>query len=192
MAAPASLLKQLHSPAPSRGASSPRQAPTDIDRVERYQLHVFAPNVADAVASVGGLIFDRAMAGWDVTVVVDGDRDVGRGIDDRPIRILGGRVARLVSGTDQAGSVPYPQTLAVATDVLVKSEQVRRLVLAARDAKASDVLVWGGHHPPNLNFRFVPVRHEPSAAAHLFKSHAMAAGGAVDAQLTDEGFYSMT
>ena len=33
------------------------------------------PNVADAVMSIGGLIFDRAMAGWDVSVVVDGDSD---------------------------------------------------------------------------------------------------------------------
>jgi hypothetical protein len=186
VAAPASLLKQLNSPAPLRAASSPRLTPADIERIQRYQLHVFAPNIADAVASVGGLIFDRAMAGWDVTVVVD-DGD----IDDRPVRILGGRVAAAVSGPDRVGSVPRPQTLAVATDVLVKSEQVRRLVLAARTAKASDILLWGRHHPPNLNCRFVPVHHQPSAAAQVFKSHALAAGGAVGAQLTDEAFSSM-
>ncbi len=129
------------------------------------------------------------MAGWDVTVVVDGD---GRGNDDRPIRILGGRVAAPVSGPDQVESLPRPQTLVVAIDVLVKSEQVRRLVLAARNAKESEVLLWGRHRPPNLNCRFVPVLHQPSAAAHVFKSHALAAGGAVGSELTHEGFYSVT
>jgi hypothetical protein len=190
VAAPASLLEQLNSRAPLPAASSPRQAPMDI---ERYQLHVFAPNISDAVASVGGLIFDRAMAGWDVTVVVDRDPcgNIARDIDDRPIRILGGRVAAPLSGLDPA-EAPRPRLLAVATDVLVKSEQVRRLVLAARNAKASDVLLWGRHHPPNLNCRFVPVHHQPSAAAHVFKSHALAAGGTVGAQLAEEGFYSMT
>jgi hypothetical protein len=176
VAAPTSLLKQLNSPALPPGASSARPAPADV---ERYQLHVFASSIADAVVSAGGLIFDRAMAGWDVTVVVDGD---GVGSDDRPIRILGGRV----SGPDQVVSVPGPQALAVATDVVVKSEQVRRLVFAARRADQASP------RPPNLNCRFVPVHHQPSAAAQVFKSHALAVGGAVGPQLTEEGFYSMT
>ena len=119
MAAPASLLKQLNSPAQLPTASPPRRAPEDS---HRYQLQVFAPNIADVVVSVGGLIFDRAMAGWDVTVVVDGsdkDGDGGslEGIDDRPIRILGARLA----GPDRVGTTPCPQMLAIATDVLVKS-----------------------------------------------------------------------
>jgi hypothetical protein len=183
VAAPARLLQQLNSPASPRASSSPRQAPADVERIARYQLHVFAPNIADAVASVGGLIFDRAMAGWDVTVLVDGD------LDDRPVRILGGRVASTMSALDRA-EVPRPQAMAVATEVLVNSEQLRRLVLAAR--KASEVLLWGRPHPPNLNCRFVPVHHQPSAAAHVFKSHALAAGGGAGSPLTEEGFYSVT
>jgi hypothetical protein len=186
MAAPASLLKQLNSPAQLPTASSSRRAPEDSNR---YQLHVFAPNIADAVVSVGGLIFDRAMAGWDVTVVVD--RDFHKDIDDRPIRILGARVATRMAGPDGAGTAPRPQLLAVATDVVVKSEPVRRLVRAARNINATDVLLWGRSYPPELNCRFVPVRHRPSAAAHVFKSHALAAGGAFAVQLAEEGFYSM-
>lgn len=185
MAAPARLLQQLNSPASPRASSSPRQAPANIERIARPQLHVFAPNIADAVASVGGLIFDRAMAGWDVTVLVDGD------LDDRPVRILGGRVASTKSALDRP-ELPRPQAMAVATEVLVKSEQLRRLVLAARNAKASEVLLWGRHHPPNLNCRLVPVHHQPSAAAQVFKSHALAADGAAGSPLTDEGFYSVT
>jgi hypothetical protein len=186
VAAPASPLPQLHSLAALPAAKSPRPAP---ERSDRYQLHVVATNIADVVSSIGGLIFDRAMAGWDVTVAVDGDRAAAS--DDRPIRILGARVATTAAGPDCAGSPSRPQVLAVATDVFVANEHLRRLVLAARKGNATDVLLWGRRHPPKLNCRFVPVRHRPSAAAHVFKSHALAARGAFAAEPTEEGFYSM-
>ena len=186
MAAPASPLTQPNSPPALRAATSPRRAAEDSGR---YRLHVVATNIADLVTSIGGLIFDRAMAGWNVTVAVDGDR--GGAIDDRPIRILGARVATTAAGPDCAGSPSRPHVLAVATDVFVANEHVRRLVLAARKGNATDVLLWGRRHPPKLNCRFVPVRHRPSAAAHVFKSHAMAARGAFAAEPTEEGFYSI-
>ena len=175
MAAPASPRTQLTSPAQ-------RPVPEDADR---YRLHVVATNIADVVTSVGGLIFDRAMAGWDVTVAVEGNAD------DRAIRILGGRVAAPVAGPDGARNLPRPHVLAVATDVFVTNEPVRRLVLSARKGNATDVLLWGRRQPPNLNCRVVPVRHRPSAAAQVFKSHALAARGAFAAESTEEGFYSM-
>jgi hypothetical protein len=177
VAAPASPLAQPHAAAQLPRARSARQAPEDSDR---YRLHVVATNVADVVTSIGGLIFDRAMAGWDVTVAVDGDRNPA--IDDRPIRILGARVA----------AIPFrPQVLAVATDVFVANESVRRFALTAGRGKTTDVLLWGRRHPPNLNRRFVPVRHRPSAAAQVFKSHALAGRAALAAAPTDEGFFSM-
>lgn len=179
MAAPASPLKQLPRPARPGAATSSRPAAEDLDR---YQFRVVAASVADAVTSIGGLIFDRAMAGWDVSVVVDGDS-----VDDRPIRILGGTVTTLVAGSN----LPRPHTLAVATDVLARSEAVRRMVLAARNDVATEVLLWGRRRPPQLNCKFVPVLHQPSAAAHVFKSHALAAGGAYAVHLAEEGFYSM-
>ncbi len=171
MAAPASPRTQLNSPAPEDSG--------------RYRLHVVATNVADVVTSIGGLLFDRAMAGWDVTVEVK--RDIGREAD-RAIRILGGKVA---TGPDSA---PRPHVLAVATDVFVTNEPIRRMVLAARRGRATDVLLWGRRRPPNVNCRFVPLRHRPSAAAQVFKSHALAARGAFGssaAEPPDEGFYSM-
>jgi hypothetical protein len=191
VAAPASLLKQANNPTQRPAASPPHRAPEDL---QRYALHVFAPSIADAVVSVGGLIFDQAMAGWDVTVVTEANGGEGgskgfEGVDDRPIRILGARLA----GPDRLVTAPRPQMLVVATDVVVKSEPLRRLVLAARNVNAAEVLFWGRYQPPNLKCGFVPVRHQPSAAAHVFKSHALAAGGAVGGlQLADEGFYSMT
>ena len=186
MVAPASSLKQPHRPIQLPRASSPR---AELEDFGRYQFQVVAANIADAVMSIGGLIFDRAMAGWDVSVVVDGDTD--RGIDERPIRILGGRVAKRLVDPSCAGVLPRPHTLAVATDVMVKSDAVRRQVLAFGNDKECDVLLWGRHHPTNLNCTFVAVRHRPSAAAQVFKSQALAAGGAIVTHRADEGFYSM-
>jgi hypothetical protein len=188
VAAPASPLTPLNSPAQLPRAKLRRPTAEDTDRYQdRYRLHVVATNIADVVTSLGGLIFDRAMAGWDVSVVVDGGTD--RVIDDRPIRILGGRVAKRLE--DRVGLLGRPHLLAVATDVTVKSDAVRRQVLAAGNDKEAEVLLWGRHHPTNLNCRFVAARHRPSAAAHVFKSQALAAGGALVSRQAYEGFYSL-
>jgi hypothetical protein len=186
VAASASPLKQLHRPArPPRETS----ALTLAEDFGRYQFQVVAADVADAVMSIGGLIFDRAMAGWDVSVVVDADSE--HDIDDRPIRILGARVTNMPAGPQRAAMLPARQMLAVAAGVIVKNDAVRRQVLAAGNDGATEVLLWGGDHPPSLNCKYIPVRHRPSAAAHVFKSHALAAGGAMNTRPADEGFYSM-
>jgi hypothetical protein len=184
VAAPASPLQHVHRPVP---LTRPSAARPDLGDFGRYQFQVVAASVTDAVMSIGGLIFDRAMAGWDVSVVVDGGTD--RVIDDRPIRILGGRIAKRLE--DRVGPLARPHLLAVATDVMIKSEAVRRQVLAAGHHDEAEVLLWGRHHPTNLNCTFVAARHRPSAAAQMFKSHALAAGGAPLSQRADEGFYSM-
>jgi hypothetical protein len=184
VAAPASPLTQLNNPTSPPGAKSRRLTPEDTDR---YRLHVVATSVADVVTSIGGLIFDRAMAGWDVTVAVAGDVEREA---DRALRILGARVAT-AAGTESTGSAPRPHVLAVASDVFVANEPVRRLALAAREGDATEVLLWGRRRPPNLNGRFVPARHRPSAAAQVFKSHALAARGSFAAEPAEEGFYSM-
>jgi hypothetical protein len=184
VAAPASPLQQLHRPTALPRASSPR---LDLDVSGRYQFQVLAANITDAVMAIGGLIFDRAMAGWDVSVVLDGPVD--RVVDDRPIRILGGRVAQRLA--DRAGLLARPHLLAVAADVMVKSDAVRRYVLAAGYDNEAEVLLWGRHHPTNLDCSFVAARHRPSTAAQVFKSQALAAGGGLASQQADEGFYSM-
>jgi hypothetical protein len=177
--APASPLSQLNRPAKRSHPKSRGPAAEDTDR---YRMHVVATNITDVVTSIGGLIFDRAMAGWDVTVEVDPNTGTQA---DRAIRILGGRVAVAEPGD------PQPDVLAVATDVFVTREPVRRLALAARNGSAADVLLWGRRWPPKLNRDLVAVRHRPSAAAQVFKSHALGTRGAVAAELADEGFYSM-
>jgi hypothetical protein len=187
VAAPASTLKHRHRPLQLPGASSLREA---SDEFGTYQFQVVARNIADAVMSIGGLMFDRAMAGWDVSVVVDGEIDGA--VDDRPVRILGARLVKRMSGPNYAAALPRPQMLAVATDVMVKSDAVRRHVLALGNDSGTDVLLWGRHHPTNLPRTFVAARHQPSAAAHIFKSHALLGVGAQAIPRAGEGFYSMS
>jgi hypothetical protein len=182
--APASPLQRLHRQIPLSRTSSPC---SDSDDFGRYQFQVVAANITDAVMSIGGLIFDRAMAGWDVSIVVDGCTD--RVIDDRPIRILGGKVAKRLK--NRVGPLGRPHMLAVATDLMVKSEAVRRQVFAAGNDNGAEVLLWGRHHPTDLNCRFVTAWHRPSAAAHVFKLRALAAGGAPVGRQAEEGFYSL-
>ena len=52
----------------------------------RPRLTVLAPSVVEVVRSAGGWLFDRAMAGWDVTVITSDHSD------SRPLRILGASV----------------------------------------------------------------------------------------------------
>jgi len=180
--AAASTLSHPHSPLTRSGVPLLREA---SDELGKYQFQVVAGNIADAVRSIGGLIFDRSMAGWEVSVVVDGDT----GADDRPLRILGARVAKRLSDPNHV--LARPHTLAVATDVMVRSDAMRRQVLAIGDDNETEILLWGRHHPTNLNRRFVAVRHQPSAAAQVFKAQALTAGGVPAMQRADEGLYSL-
>ena len=77
----------------------------------RYRLDVVAPTVLDAVKFAGGWVYDRVMAGWDVTVLIAADEDV------RPLEILGAEVRDLESVLESWEDRPHPQTIAVAADL---------------------------------------------------------------------------
>jgi hypothetical protein len=184
ISAPASTLKHLHRPFHWPGAPSLREATGELGK---YQ--VVAGNITDAVTSLGGLIFDHAMAGWEVSMVVDGDAD--RAVDNRPIRILGGRLAKRMSDPGYAHALPYPHLLAVAADVMVKSDPIRRYVLALANDSGTDVLLWSRHHPSDFSRTLVAGRHQPSAAARIFKSHALLDTAPQAIPRADEAFYLM-
>ena len=63
----------------------------------RYRLDVVAADVADVVKFAGGWLFDRAMAGWDVTVLVADHPD------ERPLQILGVQIVDLEYALATAG-----------------------------------------------------------------------------------------
>ena len=58
----------------------------------RYRLDVVASSVVDVVRFAGGWLFDRAMAGWDVSVLLT---DLADQPDGRPLQILGAQVVDL-------------------------------------------------------------------------------------------------
>ena len=91
----------------------------------RYRLDVVAASVADMVTFAGGWIFDRVMAGWDVTVLVARDEDV------RPIHILGADTLDLETALAMWADRPQPHTLAVSADLFSRDSRIRRGVLAA-------------------------------------------------------------
>lgn len=140
----------------------------------RYRLDVVAPTVLDAVRFAGGWIYDRVMAGWDVTVLV------GSGGDVRPLEILGAATADLESVLEEWADRPHPQTVSVSADLFSRDERVRRGVVGALDQGATEVTLWGPLLPVELDSSVDSVVHRLSAAARAFKAQALAAAGAAD------------
>ena len=137
----------------------------------RYRLDVVATDVADVVRFAGGWLFDRAMAGWDVTVLVADH------VDERPLRILGVGVLDLEYALRTAGHRPPPQTLAAAADLFDCDSRIRQGVLQALDQGATEVTLWGESWPVELDSHVGLVEHRLSAAAQAFKEQALAAAG---------------
>ncbi len=137
----------------------------------RYRLDVVATDVADVVRFAGGWLFDRAMAGWDVTVLVADHPD------ERPLRILGVQIVDLEHALATVGHRPPPQTLAAAADLFDCDSRVRQGVLQALDQGATEVTLWGQTWPAELDDTVGLVEHRLSAAAQAFKEQALAAAG---------------
>jgi hypothetical protein len=141
----------------------------------RYRLDVVAPGVLDAVKFAGGWLYDRAMAGWDVTVLLDRD-----GEDVRPLEILGAVVMDLESVLQAWAQRPHPQTVAVSADMFAADPRVRMHVLTALNQGMTEVTLWGEQWPAELESNVDSVRHELSAAARAFKAQALTAVGNTD------------
>jgi hypothetical protein len=141
----------------------------------RYRLDVVAPTVLDAVRFAGGWVYDRVMAGWDVTVLVGDDDDV------RPLEILGAEVRDLESVLASWEDRPNPQTVAVAADLFDRDARVRQGVLEALEQGATEVTLWGEGLPAELDESVDSVQHRLSSAARAFKAQALAAANAPDA-----------
>ncbi|MGB8388942.1 hypothetical protein [Mycobacterium sp.] len=139
----------------------------------RYRLDVVAASVVDVVRFAGGWLFDRAMAGWDVTVLVADHADDHA--DDRPLQILGARVLDLEDALVSVEFRPRPQALAAAADLFGCDSRVRQGVLQALDHGVTEVTLWGENWPAELDESVGLVQHRLSMAAQIFKSQALAA-----------------
>lgn len=137
----------------------------------RYRLDVVASSVADVVTFAGGWLFDRSMAGWDVTVLLTDHPD------DRPLHILGAKTLDLESALTSVGTRPRPQALAAAADLLGSDPRVRTGVLHALDHGVTEVTLWGKTWPVELDDSVGLVEHRLSMAAQTFKARALAAAG---------------
>ncbi len=139
-------------------------------RVGKYQLDVTASDVADLVRSVGGWLFDRSMAGWDVNVVVNG------GCEPLPLQIIGVNTEPR-EPDDDATAPARSLALAASADAVNADPELQANVLRAMKRGIGDVLVWGSSWPEGIERGLDPIEHELSAAARAFKGHALAALG---------------
>ena len=137
--------------------------------VLRHEMTVVASSVADAVASTGGWLYDRRMAGWQVNVLV-ADR-----VGERALQVLGAAVLDLSGDLDAITDDPdRAATLAVAADVYATDGRVRRFV-STSDRRRAEVALWGD--ADSLGENVSAVSYRLSAAARAFKAQALLAAG---------------
>jgi hypothetical protein len=145
------------------------------DEYLRYRLDVVAASEVDVVQSAGGWLFDRARAGWSVSVLL------ARTCDTRSLRILGLQALDLNSKSvlelvSTATCMPG-QSLAVSAEVFTADVRIREKVFKALDHHLTEVALWGEGWPFEVNRTMTRVQHVLSPAARVFKGYALAAAG---------------
>ncbi len=156
----------------NRRVSAARATRTDGECL-RYRLNVVAASAADVVQSAGGWLYDRVMAGWEVSALLP------HGCDTRPLRILG--VLALDAESELAAQSvltgPTRQSLAVSAEAFTADARVRDKVLKSLGNRLTEVALWGDGWPLGVDRATTKTQHVLSAAARRFKGHALAAAG---------------
>lgn len=137
----------------------------------KYRLDVVASSPADVVCAVGGWLYDRVRAGWDVNVLLP------HGGDSRPLQILGMHAADLDSQILSAGTGCVARGLAVSAEMFAADVRIRQEVLNALDRGMTEVTLWHDGWPLAVGHRTTTVQHVLSGAARAFKRHALTAAG---------------
>lgn len=151
----------------------------------RYRLGVVSPSVAEVVRCAGGWLFDRVLAGWDVTVIV---ADPANAL---PLRILGATVLDLEVSLSSPTHPTQPHAVAVAGELFESDHRIRCGVLESLERGIIEVIVLGESCPSELHRRVGSVQHPLSVAARAFKAQALAAAAVpVDSIDTVETFRS--
>ncbi|OBI83710.1 hypothetical protein [Mycobacterium sp. 1245805.9] len=135
----------------------------------RYRLDVFAASAADVVQSAGGWLYDRVMAGWEVTALLP------HGGDAHSLRILG--VQAFDGEARPALAASRSQSLAVSAEAFAADAGVREKVLESLDDRWTEVALWGDGWPLGVDRAMTRTQHVLSAAARRFKGYALAAAG---------------
>ncbi len=137
----------------------------------KYRLDVVAASPADVVCSVGGWLYDRVRAGWDVNVLLP-----QRG-DSRPLQILGVHTVDLDWQILAASTGCAARGLAVSAEMFAADSRIRQEVLNALDRRMTEVTLWHDGWPLAVGHRTTTVQHVLSGAARAFKRHALTAAG---------------
>jgi len=138
----------------------------------RHRLVVVAPDMIELVRFAGGWLFDRAMAGWDTTVLVADPSDI------RPLQILGVHVVDLEAAMASTVRSPQPNALAVAASLYSSDADIRHGLNTILNEGSTDVLLWGDEWPTEIDCRLGSVRYRLSDATRAFKAQALAAAAA--------------
>ncbi len=155
---------------PSRRVGAGRATQGDGECL-RYRLDVVAGSAVDVVHSAGGWLYDRVMAGWEVTVLLPVSRDT------RPLRILGVGVVDTESEFVPTAMGSTSHTLAVSAEAFSADARVRDKVLESLGDRLTEVALWGEGWPLGVNRGMTRAQHVLSAAARKFKGYALAAAG---------------
>lgn len=143
---------------------------SDLDHVTRHRMAIFAASAADVVQFTGGLIFDHVGAGWDVRVHITQDATE----DERAMRILG--IRHLLRSADM-DSTEWPDLLLTGAESYRSQPDIHRIFNAAARRQQTEVAMWGGDWPGELDPGIGTVEHRLSTAARAFKAHAVTAAG---------------
>ncbi|MHC9297228.1 hypothetical protein ACRCUN_32615 [Mycobacterium sp. LTG2003] len=162
---------QTSTSAPNPVAFGRRHVPGST-RVLQYDLNVVGSGVGDLVSSVGGWLFDRAMAGWNVNVALS-EPDVNAALGILGLKTVEpkGRWQSMTGGPEHVA-----MTL-IATDRFDADDDVRLRGLTALRSGAGTLAFWGVAGPGQLGGQVHRAQYRLSAAARAFKAHALAAAG---------------
>jgi hypothetical protein len=118
------------------------------------------------------------MAGWEVNVLVPDQNDA------QSLRILGAKTVDLHAGL--ASFLRGPEraaALAIAADLLAIDERIHEEVFEAVRSGLTEVALWGDSRPANIGGQVDSTQYRLSAAARVFKGHALAAAGLADLEV---------
>ena len=130
------------------------------------------PYIGGFLGRASRRVYDRMMAGWEVTVLLPD------GFDTRPLRILGVRTSDLQAElAPEFASVATSQSLVVSAEAFSSDARVRDRVLDAMDRPSTEVALWGDGWPLRINRGMTRAQHVLSSGARVFKGYALAAAG---------------
>ncbi|SOX56072.1 hypothetical protein MAAFP003_4768 [Mycobacterium ahvazicum] len=141
----------------------------DFAHSARYRLDVVATEAVEMVSGIGGWLFDLVKAGWDVKALAPKCAEL------RGLSILGVDVGNFEHSLRNPDALALPRAIAVATQAYDTDDRIRRGVHLALDDSRIAVILWGGTCPHDLRSFLTPASHQPSAAANVFRDHALKA-----------------